>query len=136
MTVVRITEYLGVDLQPERWRCLACSQDLGDARGNYKEGCLVAARDPREIHNPGIVDGNGGPVFAPDPEWVRIVEFYCPSCATLLEVEYLPPGHPLTHDMELDIDSLKRRFPPDGESTAITTPTGTGALSDGGTVPE
>jgi acetone carboxylase gamma subunit len=26
-----------------------------------------------------------------------------------VEVEYLPPGHPLTHDIELDIDSLKRR---------------------------
>jgi acetone carboxylase gamma subunit len=26
-----------------------------------------------------------------------------------VEVEYLPPGHPITHDMELDIDALKRR---------------------------
>jgi hypothetical protein len=23
-------------------------------------------------------------------------------------VEYLPPGHPLTHDIELDIDALKK----------------------------
>jgi acetophenone carboxylase len=27
----------------------------------------------------------------------------------MLEVEYLPPGHPPTHDIELDIDDLKRR---------------------------
>jgi hypothetical protein len=27
-----------------------------------------------------------------------------------VETEYLPPGHPITHDMELDIDSLKARL--------------------------
>jgi len=49
--------------------------------------------------------------FAPDPAWCRIIEYYCPGCATLLEVEYLPPGHPLTrHDIELDIDHLKAQF--------------------------
>ena len=26
-----------------------------------------------------------------------------------MENEYLPPGHPLTHDLELDIDDLKAR---------------------------
>jgi acetophenone carboxylase len=25
-----------------------------------------------------------------------------------LTAEYLPPGHPVTHDIELDIDSRKR----------------------------
>jgi acetone carboxylase, gamma subunit len=48
--------------------------------------------------------------FSPDPAWIRIVEFYCPSCGTQVETEYLPPGHPITHDMELDIDSLKARL--------------------------
>ena len=27
-----------------------------------------------------------------------------------METEYLPPGHPITHDTELDIDSLKQRL--------------------------
>jgi acetone carboxylase, gamma subunit len=27
----------------------------------------------------------------------------------MMENEYLPPGHPLTHDIELDIDQLKAR---------------------------
>jgi len=27
-----------------------------------------------------------------------------------VETEYLPPGHPPTHDIELDIDDLKKRF--------------------------
>jgi transposase len=27
----------------------------------------------------------------------------------LVEVEYLPPGHPITNPVELDLDWLKRR---------------------------
>lgn len=104
MTSVQVTEYLALDLDAERWTCTRCDFDIGSARRNYKEGCLVADRDPRDIHPP-IVGGEY--TFAPDPEWCRIVEFYCPGCATLIEVEYLPPGHPITHDIEIDVDSLK-----------------------------
>jgi acetophenone carboxylase len=28
----------------------------------------------------------------------------------MVEVEYLPPGHPITHDIELDIDKLKKKL--------------------------
>jgi len=52
---VPMTEYLFIDLDSERWLCRICGQDLGDARGNYKEGTLVYDRDPREIH-PSILD--------------------------------------------------------------------------------
>jgi acetone carboxylase, gamma subunit len=103
---VEITEYLAIDLPNERWHCRHCGHDLGAARGNYKEGCLVADRDPHEIHDPVVT---GEYTFSPDPEWCRVVEFYCPGCVTLIEVEYLPPGHPLTHDIELDIDALKAK---------------------------
>lgn len=37
-----------------------------------------------------------------------LVEFYCPGCGTLVETEALPPGHPPTHDIELDLDNLRR----------------------------
>ena len=106
---VQVGESLGVDLDAERWVCWVCAADLGPARANYKEGCLVADRDPRDVHgrSASSADGLG---FTPDPRWCRVVEFYCPGCATLLEVEYLPPGHPLTHELELDIDALKARF--------------------------
>lgn len=103
---VDITEYLSIDLPTETWHCRVCDKQLGSARKNYKEGCLVANRDPREIHDP-VVEGEY--TFAPDPEWCRILEFYCPGCATLIEVEYLPPGHPITHDIEIDIDALKAK---------------------------
>jgi len=102
-----ITEYLDLDPQTERWSCNRCDADLGSARDNYKKGCLIAARDPGDVH-PRIVDGTDYS-FAPDPDWCRIVEFYCPNCGTLIETEYLPPGHPLTYDIELDIDALKKK---------------------------
>ena len=103
----QVTEYLEIDLEAERWRCVRCGHDLADARGNYKHGCLVRERDPREVHRP-VVEGEY--TFAPDHEWCRILEFICPGCATLVEVEYLPPGHPVTHDIEIDVDALRARL--------------------------
>lgn len=107
MTKVRITEYLDIDLNAERWCCNRCGHDLGAASSNYKEGCLVAERDLAEVHPPLVNEGNY--TFTPDSQYCRLIEFYCPQCATMLENEYLPPGHPITHEIELDIAALKRR---------------------------
>jgi acetone carboxylase gamma subunit len=104
---LRVTEYLDLDLDGERWLCNRCGHEIGPARENYKRGCLLYDRDPREIHPP-LVPGSFS--FSPDPLWVRIVEFYCPGCGTQVETEYLPPGHPITHDIEIDLDSLKERL--------------------------
>lgn len=104
---LRITEYLEVDLAREMWVCQRCGGDLGSARRSYKRGCRVADRNPQEIHRP-LAPGERY-TLAPDPEWVRLLEFYCPHCFTLIETEYLPPGHPITVDIELDIDRLKAR---------------------------
>jgi acetone carboxylase gamma subunit len=106
---VAITEYLEIDLVNERWHCRRCGHDINDARSPYKEGLLVYERDPREIHDSIIDDQRYEFTYAPDPKWCRIVEFYCPGCGTMIENEYLPPGLPLTHDLDLDIDSLKER---------------------------
>lgn len=103
----RITEYLDIDLEAESWVCNRCDREIASARENYKRGCLVYDRNPQEIHPPEI---EGGFTFSPDPEWMRFVEFYCPGCGTLLETEPLPPGHPITHDIELDVDRLKEKY--------------------------
>lgn len=105
--LIRFTEALDLDVNDESWRCHDCGKNLISARENYKKGCLVADRDPREIHA-AIIEGPYS--FAPDPEWVRVLEFYCPGCSKMIETEYLPPGHPVTHDIELDVDSLKKRL--------------------------
>jgi acetone carboxylase gamma subunit len=101
-----ITEYLEIDLKTERWHCRRCGHEIGSAREDYKRGLLLYDRDPRDIYQAKI---DAEYSHAPDPEWCRIVEFYCPGCATQVEVEYLPPGHPLTHDLQLDIDELRAR---------------------------
>ena len=104
---VRITEYLSIDLEKETWMCQRCGHELIDARQNYKKGCLVAQRPLEEVH-PALVEGRSYS-FCPDPDYCRLLEFYCPACGVMIENEYLPPGHPITHDIELDIDALKKR---------------------------
>ncbi len=106
---IAITEYLEIELETERWHCRRCAYDIGPARSPYKEGLLVYERDPRDIHRPILDDSQYEYTYAPDPKWCRIIEFYCPECGTMIENEYLPPGHPLTNDIELDIDKLKGR---------------------------
>jgi acetone carboxylase gamma subunit len=104
---VRITEVLDLDLEHEMWCCNRCGRELIGGRENYKKGCLVRERIPREVHNP-LVEGSPFS-FAPDADWCRILEFYCPQCGVMVETQYLPPGHPVTHDIQLDIDALKER---------------------------
>jgi len=113
--IITITEYLDLDLDERMWHCSTCGKALIDAEENYKRGCLVNARDPREIHNP-VFEAEYN--FAPDPNWVRILEFYCPSCGVQIETEYLPPGHPITHDINIDVHSLKARIE-SGELTIV-----------------
>src|ERR1044071_4096125 len=103
----QVTEFLDLDIASEQWICNRCERVLGPARESYKRGCLLHERDPREIHPP-LVPGEFN--FSPDPLWVRIVEFYCPGCGTQVETEYLPPGHPITPDIEIDLDRLKERL--------------------------
>ena len=104
---IRVTEYVDLDLDAEQWLCNRCGHLLGPARDNYKKGCLLYGRDARDLHNP-IIDGKY--TFSPDPDWIRIVEFYCPGCGVQVDTEYLPPGHPITWDIEIDIDSLKAKL--------------------------
>jgi acetophenone carboxylase len=105
---VRITEYLDVDLDREMWCCHVCERDLIGARENYKRGCLVYERDPKEIYPP-IFEGNPQVTLTTADGYGVFVEFYCPGCGTMVENELLPPGYPPTHDIELDLDALKAR---------------------------
>ncbi|HJX12083.1 MAG TPA: acetone carboxylase subunit gamma [Dehalococcoidales bacterium] len=113
----QITEYLDIDLEKELWCCNRCGRELISARENYKKGCLVYIRkDPGTIYNSPL---KGPFSFAPDPGWAMLVEFYCPGCGVMVENEMLPPGHPVTYDIELDIDKLKEKYPVTGKDKKI-----------------
>ncbi len=107
---IPMTEYLAINLETEKWCCLRCDHVIGSARKSYKEGLLVYDRDPREIHRPILDPERYEFTYAPDPKWVRILEYYCPGCGVMVETEYTPPGHPPLHDMEFDIDALKAQW--------------------------
>mgnify|MGYP000257902270 FL=1 len=112
---VNITEYLTIDLDKELWECRVCAQSLGNARDNYKKGLLVCDRKLSEVH-PHLLDPEKYEyTFCPDPNFTALIEYYCPSCGTMVETEYTVPGHPLVHDIELDIDDLKKKAAQWGE---------------------
>jgi acetone carboxylase gamma subunit len=121
---VLVTEYLRINLETEAWECRRCNKSHGSARENYKQGLLVYDRDPREIHKPLLDPDKYARTYSPDPTWCRILEYYCPQCGTMVEVEYLPPGHPPLHDIELDIDALKLQW--QGRSELSEPPVGQG----------
>lgn len=107
---VFVTAALSIDLDKEIWECAGCGHEVGPARTNYKEGLLVRERLPADVHAPILDPERYEFTFAPDAEWCRILEYCCPSCGRLAEVEYLPPGHPPAHDIDLDIDALKAQW--------------------------
>ena len=71
---------------------------------------LVYNRDPREIHKPLLDPTKYTRTYSPDPDWCRLIEYYCPQCGTMMETEYLPPGHPPLRDIEFDIDAMKEQW--------------------------
>jgi acetone carboxylase gamma subunit len=111
MTRMRITQTLEIDLEKEMWCCSHCHTEIHPARENYLKGCLVYERPAEEIYGPGIPikQDSAAISYAPDPDFMRVIEFYCPECSTIISTQYLPPGHPIVTDLELDIDNLKER---------------------------
>lgn len=107
---VLVTENLRIDLDTELWECRHCGIDLVSARDNYKRGLLVYDRDPREIHKPLLDPDKYERTYSPNPDWCRILEYYCPQCGTMMETEYLPPGHPPDRDIDFDIDALRAQW--------------------------
>jgi acetone carboxylase gamma subunit len=67
-------------------RC-RCGHHFGDYRRNWKESALVHERDPQD----GELYASAN---APTKDWMILREFYCPSCATLLDTENVPQGYP------------------------------------------
>lgn len=74
-----------------RNRC-RCGQDLGAGGTLWKEAAAVIEREGEAPFFPGP--------RAADPDWMVLREFYCPGCATRLDVEPVPVGYPFIHNFE------------------------------------
>jgi len=46
---------------------------------------------------------------AAGPAWTVLREFYCPGCATQLDVEVVPRGYPFVFNFVPDIEGYERR---------------------------
>lgn len=100
----QVGEYLGLDVDEEVFFCWKCDRELGAARDvNFKQYLLINERPPSEVYPP-------WPGFSGRDDMCVIREFYCPGCGTMMETECVPPGHPVMHDLEIDIDSLRQRL--------------------------
>ncbi len=78
-----------------------CGQEFGDYRRNWKLAALILVRDTEEL----LEEIYPGPT-KPDRKLQEIREFICPGCATVLEVEAVAPGYPITSDFEPDLDGF------------------------------
>jgi len=78
-----------------------CGHEFGDYRENWKLNALIYVRETEEQMNELYPK-----LMAPDPQWQVIREYYCPGCATQLEVEAVTPWYPILFDFEPDIDGF------------------------------
>ena len=107
MDRIRMTEHLDLDVEEEMWHCHRCGRALIWARENYKKGCLLYNRDPREIHRP-LLEGTY--TFPPTRPGFASSSSTARPAAHRSRPSICRPGHPITYDLELDIDSLKARL--------------------------
>ena len=96
--LVCLQEHLYVVQKPSGERVVkcVCGNEFGDYRINWKEQALVYERHPQD-----------GEIFlkykGADPDWQWLREFYCPGCATLLDVEPTPIGYPFIFNFLPDL---------------------------------
>ncbi|MBI1987142.1 MAG: acetone carboxylase subunit gamma [Nitrospinae bacterium] len=77
--------------------------EFGDYRENWKLKARIFVRDTNEKYEeiyPHLSHA--------DPEWMELREFYDPIDGTLLYVEAVPPGYPIVHNFQPDIEAFYR----------------------------
>lgn len=93
--IFSLTPYVDIVLDKKGRKLAVCSKCgfvYCEANENFKLHCLIYERDPSNFHSGRL---------AYDREWCIFREFYCPSCASQIEVEAIVPGTPILNDYEL-----------------------------------
>jgi acetone carboxylase gamma subunit len=72
-----------------------------DYRENWKLHALIFERATDEL-----VEEIYPKMMGADPEWMTLREYYCPTSMTLLEIEAVPPGYPIVHTFQPDLEAF------------------------------
>ncbi len=82
-----------------------CGYEFGDYRQNWKLKASVYVRDTQEK-----LSEIYPKMMGPDPEWMVIREYYCPGCYAQLDVENVPPGYPVIHEFQPDLETFYEKW--------------------------
>ncbi|MAF47623.1 MAG: acetone carboxylase subunit gamma [Rhodospirillales bacterium] len=77
--------------------------EFGDYRENWKLKARIYVRDTDEAYREIYPE-----MMHADPEWMELREYYDPIDGTLLEVEAVPPGYPIVHTFQPDLEGFYR----------------------------
>jgi acetone carboxylase gamma subunit len=72
-----------------------------DYRENWKLHALIFERDTDEL-----VEEIYPRMMGADPKWMTLREYYCPTSLALLEIEAVPPGYPIVHTFQPDLEAF------------------------------
>ena len=72
-----------------------------DYKENWKLHALIFERDTDEL-----VEEIYPRMMGADPKWMTLREYYCPTSLTLLEIEAVPPGYPIVHTFQPDLEAF------------------------------
>jgi acetone carboxylase gamma subunit len=79
--------------------------EFGDYRQNWKLRARIYVRDSNEAYREIY------PAFMhADPKWMELREYYDPLDGTLLEIEAVPPGYPIVHSFQPDLEAFYQHW--------------------------
>ncbi len=77
--------------------------EFGDYRTNWKLAARIYVRTTHESYREVYTEMTYG-----DPQWMELREYYDPLDGSLLDVEVVPPGYPVVHNFDPDLEGFYR----------------------------
>lgn len=77
--------------------------EFGDYRRNWKLKARIFVRNTNEAYREIYPE-----LMHADPAWMELREYYDPIDGTLLEIEAVPPGYPIVHSFQPDLEAFYR----------------------------
>ena len=75
--------------------------EFGDYRENWKLQARIFVRNTTEAYREVYPE-----MMHAEPEWMELREYYDPLDGTLLDVEAVPPGYPIVHNFQPDLEAF------------------------------